>query len=357
MKSGAFSLAILSVVAGLLAPDARAQDWATKDVCQVEDPRIDDQVFAPASRAALEEQAAGIENRRGRFWKITAPGGAVSYLWGTLHSSDPLILDLPVDVRRAIETSRLVAVEVDYTFQSRDQIRAAQYVDGRFREASDPFALLPNDSPLTDLPGDLRFWVLDRAIELGWTEDAELILSPAGMAEMLLSDPCEDFTTNVMPIQDDYVQLLGRLAGAKIVGLEEPEEFLDDLNAPEARETVEAIIAVYAAYLKPMTSNAERAANFGIYLEGRLGLMMAWDAAYLDQVLGAQGAAALKLTDAYLIALRNKRFIDRLASELPRGGVFVAVGAGHLPGRDGLITLLRDAGYDLDRVVLPGEVR
>ncbi len=349
MRRWAWVLAALAIV-----PDgAWAQDWATVEVCTVDEAVIDDTVFAPEDRATLEAIAAKIENRRGRFWQITSPEGNVSHLWGTWHSSDPLILDLPDAVRGAIDASRVVAVEVDYVLKSRDAYREALYTQGRFNEASDPFAFTPGDGTVAGLSPEMSGWVTDRAIELNWTEDFNLILSNAGIAEMLLSDPCEDFSNGVLPIQDDYIQLLGRLAGAEIRGLEEPSEFLADLNADE--ETANAIIAVYAAYLMPVTSNAERATSFGFYREGRLGLMMAWDAAYMAQVLGDQGTKALQLTDDYLLTVRNRRFLDRLAEDLPAGGVFIAVGAGHLPGKDGLVTMLRQAGYKVTRVVLPGE--
>lgn len=349
MRRWAWALAALALGPGA----AMAQDWATVEVCTVDEARIDDAVFDPPGRAALEKVAEGIENRRGRFWQITSPDGAVSHLWGTWHSSDTLILDLPEAVRDVIEAARMVAVEVDYVFKSREEYRNAQFLEGRFNEASDPFSFTPDDQSIAGLPAEISAWITERAIELNWTEDFELVLSTAGIAEMLLSDPCEDFSTGVLPLQDDYIQLLGRLAGAEIRGLEDPSEFLTDLTEDEA--TAEAIIAVYAAYLKPVTSNADRSTAFGIYREGRLGLMMAWDAAFLEQVLGPRAAEALALTDAYLIAKRNERFVERLADDLAEGGVVVAVGAGHLPGKDGLVTMLRAEGYEVTRVPLPGE--
>ena len=38
---------------------------------------------------------------------------------------------------------------------------------------------------------------------------------------------------------------------------------------------------------------------------------------------------------------------DRLEAHLQRGGAFIAVGALHLPGEDGLIRLLGQRGYSL----------
>ena len=287
---------------------------------------------------------------------METPGGAVSHLWGTFHSADPLILDLPDDLRAAIAKARVVAVEIDYIAKSRDELREGPFYAARFKEPGDPFQAPVLGNSIAGLSPEISEWVRVRAIELGWTEDLDLILSPAGIAEMLLSDPCEDFANGVLPIQDDYIQLLGRLAGARILSLEAPLEFLADLSQPSSEATAEAIIQVYAAYLKPVTSNVERATAFALYRQGRLGLGDAWDAAYLDDVLEDQSAQALALTDAYLLTLRNRRFLSRARSELEEGGVVMAIGAGHLPGQTGLVAMLRELGYAVTRVAVPGEV-
>ncbi len=54
-----------------------------------------------------------------------------------------------------------------------------------------------------------------------------------------------------------------------------------------------------------------------------------------------------------LLAARNRDWIPKLRPHLDRGRTFVAVGAAHFPGTDGLIELLRAEGYVLTRVVRP----
>lgn len=54
-----------------------------------------------------------------------------------------------------------------------------------------------------------------------------------------------------------------------------------------------------------------------------------------------------------LLTARNRDWIPKLRPHLERGRAFVAVGAAHLPGTDGLIELLRAEGYVLTRVVRP----
>jgi uncharacterized protein len=54
-----------------------------------------------------------------------------------------------------------------------------------------------------------------------------------------------------------------------------------------------------------------------------------------------------------LLDARNRDWIPKLKPHLERGRAFVAVGAAHFPGEEGLIELLRAEGYVLSRVVRP----
>jgi uncharacterized protein YbaP (TraB family) len=56
---------------------------------------------------------------------------------------------------------------------------------------------------------------------------------------------------------------------------------------------------------------------------------------------------------AELFDRRNRDWVPKLAPHLSRGRTFVAVGAGHYVGEQGLIELLRAEGYVLTRVVKP----
>jgi uncharacterized protein YbaP (TraB family) len=51
-----------------------------------------------------------------------------------------------------------------------------------------------------------------------------------------------------------------------------------------------------------------------------------------------------------LLGARNERWIPFLEQLAAEGGAFVAVGAGHLIGKDGLVALLRACGYRVTRV-------
>ena len=64
----------------------------------------------------------------------------------------------------------------------------------------------------------------------------------------------------------------------------------------------------------------------------------------------AKNAEAAREMYAQIFRKRNKVMLERIQELTPEGKLFVAVGAGHLSGRDGLIDLLRRSGYIVEAV-------
>ncbi len=333
---------------------ASAQDWATRAYCDAPPRSLSPADFLPHDLTALEAAASEVPNGLGRLWRIDAPGGEISHLWGTFHVSTPSILDMPAQVHDLIAEARMVALEIDFTYPDRDTYLAQYDLPGRWRDPGDPFAA-EGPLDLSFLGPDAEGWVLNRLYDYGVGEDVLYAMTYAGLAELLLSDPCEDLNAGTIPVQDDFIHTLAHIAGVEVHGIEEPGEFLTDLA--EDDETAKAIIAVYASYLEPPETTSARIAGFQLYLEGRLGFLAALDAAHLTHIYEEGGAEVLARTDAYLLDARNERFLQRLSGELAAGGVFLAVGAGHLPGENGLVAMMRDKGYRVTRIVLPGEAQ
>ncbi|KNG94280.1 TraB/GumN family protein [Pseudaestuariivita atlantica] len=330
---------------------AAAQHWATREVCTVDTPAIHADLFTAPGIDALREQARQIPNNTGRYWQITAPSGAVSHLHGTFHTSDRHILDLPPRVRADIARSRLVAVEVDFTAPTRRHIRALGDRDQIWRDARSNFKF-----DTVGLPPRITSMIRSRTSGLGWTPEAPDYLTFGGLAELLLPDPCSDFTAGVIPFQDALIQTLGHIAGADLLGLEPRDAFRATLDRRDRQDTAIAILAVYGAYLTPMTDNRPRATNIAMYLRGELGLMSLTDRAFLQTQFGqADGSQLQSIVDDYMLRERNETFLATARDALDTGGVFMAIGSAHLPGTTGMIELLRAAGFTVTRIPLPGE--
>jgi uncharacterized protein YbaP (TraB family) len=66
--------------------------------------------------------------------------------------------------------------------------------------------------------------------------------------------------------------------------------------------------------------------------------------------LTKSGEAGMSNYVDLLLYGRNRKWVDSLQNILPSRSLVVAVGAGHLPGDQGLISLLRKKGYDVSPV-------
>ena len=65
---------------------------------------------------------------------------------------------------------------------------------------------------------------------------------------------------------------------------------------------------------------------------------------------GRENDAVLARLEERMVAQRNAVFVARILELLQRGSVFVAVGAQHLPGENGVIRGLEKAGLVVTRV-------
>ena len=80
--------------------------------------------------------------------------------------------------------------------------------------------------------------------------------------------------------------------------------------------------------------------------------MAAWqsqDLKKLEEITLKPDIGLSSFTDILLFN-RNQKWVEKLDGLLPGRSMLVAVGAGHLPGKKGVINLLREAGYTVTPV-------
>jgi uncharacterized protein YbaP (TraB family) len=70
----------------------------------------------------------------------------------------------------------------------------------------------------------------------------------------------------------------------------------------------------------------------------------------LDEKFKSENPALKQAIMHRLLGQRNRRMVERMQPRLKEGNAFVAIGAGHLPGEDGVLHLLEQAGYQITRI-------
>lgn len=272
----------------------------------------------PQDAPAAYHQTADDHGLRGPLlWEVQG-AGKPSYLLGTLHIGYDADRDLPQWIWDKLEQSDTFVMEVDLASLSPTEMaRASQLPDGHSLEQ----LLGPDDWQLLRQSVPLAASGLDR-------------LQPWAAISLLLS--------NLYPTPVSLDQALARrarMAGKAMVYLEDwrlqteilamtTAEELGQLLEPssEARKRIERLIDAY-----------------------RRGDFEAVGAIALDPAAIAANPAQHRR----MFADRNRAWVDKLHTPLLQGGLFVAVGAGHYAGEDGLIELLRSRGHVVKRRIEP----
>jgi uncharacterized protein YbaP (TraB family) len=321
-----------------------AQEWITYDACDVTGAAS----YSPAIPKAIMREAALVENGVGRLWRITSSSGSVSHLWGTMHSSHPELLRLPAELRAVLQTAKVVANERMKIATSRAELD--RWGDKSWMGGRPPSV---NDDRMDPR---IKEWVTARFQSLGVSPARMNAFSYAGLAGVILSSPCNDFTKPALPIMDQLITAIAVSYGARPTALESPRAAWDKMAGAAGEELSIALLHRYGALYNPELADEDPRGWAALYLQGRVAELVASERHYLIDFFGAEKADHyLKIGRGYLVDERNLTFLDSALPLLDAGQAVLAVGAGHLSGPKGLVTMFRNAGFSVERIRTEGE--
>jgi uncharacterized protein YbaP (TraB family) len=268
---------------------------------------------------------ADTDRSHGLLWEISKTGQQPAYLFGTIHSEDPEVLNLPAAVREAIDASNSIVLEI--------------LMDADAMKYSSTAMLMLDGRTLPDVIGLPLYEQVSVAIETRGIPELVLNHMKPWAAAITLSTPALE-TGEVLDLvlYQDAVQ-----QGKSVYGLETMQEQLDLFDSmPEADQI---------ALLRDAVDNFPELA--AIQAE----LLAAYKQRDLDGLLtiyeASMQAGDQRLAEDFqrrLIDDRNQRMVERMQPYLQQGKAFVAVGALHLPGKAGLLERLQQQGYTVTRV-------
>ncbi len=295
----------------------------------------------PAAHAALFRRAHAVPNARGRFWRVSRDGALPSYLFGTFHDTGIARRPLDAAVARALSAARLMLIEVTEDEQARLQARAASDPDfvtdagapGLSRHLSDAEravaeAMLAERGLTLAIADKLRPWMLFSVLSV-----PQCMLREARQGQ---------------PTQDALLMSKAAGAGVPIAGLETYREAIAGLAAIPADIMNELLLEM----LRDLSGEEDaRRTSVELYLSGEIAAIWEYSILSASETTGMTRAREIfAQIAAPLIDARNRAWMDVLAPELARGGVFAAFGALHLPGEAGVIELLRARGFQVTRL-------
>jgi uncharacterized protein len=294
----------------------------------------------PKMHAEIIAETKATKNGEAILWKIepSDPAIAPSYLFGTMHLTDPRVHDLPKETRALIEDASVVALElaeaVDRQKLAVAMMKYAHYL------------AMPAGKTLWDVVPDADEHFIRESPNIPpgrlGTFDA---YQPWVIAAMLSLPLCETARQAAGLISlDEEIGQIAIAAGKPVVGVEKVEEQLKVLGGMAMDDQVRYLIAT-----------AKASNQISDYIETMVQLYLRREIAAIMPLTrrsdpSGDNMALLAYVERELIEKRNHTMHDRAIDLLQKGNAFIAVGALHLPGDKGLVELLRQSGYKVTPV-------
>lgn len=280
--------------------------------------------------AAAEDHP--VRHGEGRLWKIERGDAPPSHVMGTIHVTDARVRDLPPEIRRAFEGSEQAAFELLFHPEEREKTARAQRLPKRTSLAK----LLDKETYEKVVELAAAYGIPARAVETmqPWALALTFQVSPEEFRRRLDGDLILDLWL----IQWAYD------LGMRVVALEKVEEQIAAFEAVQGESDPAEILREVLAQLEENPDG--HAELLEQYLAGdmRTAYRQVEDMAANDAEPDAQ-----VFKEAFLDA-RNHTMVKRMLPLLKRGKAFIAVGALHMPGDEGILHLLEQRGYRVTRI-------
>jgi len=255
----------------------------------------------------------------GLLWKLEAPNGKVSYLFGTMHSDDRRINNFSPAITKALSESDVFMMEV---LPPRDP----------------SIFLMPEDRSLSEMLTEKEF---DRVRELADFHSMH-IEAAMRMKPWLLAVVFDLPKPQTPYAQDVQLYTMAQDKAKDVLGLEDAGEHFAALDS----FTLDEQLVMLRAVLKRSQKEKERDFESLIkaYLKGDTAKIAALDDKITGSILPKDLWARMRTK---LLDERNARMAERIAIQAGERSLFVAVGASHLAGDNGLVAKLKTAGYQV----------
>lgn len=286
--------------------------------------------FNPVRKNALKEQihfGNDIPTEMSLLWRIDSRNlEHSSYLFGTMHLIQEKYWYFPNELKERIENSDKLVLEIAGLPSPSESLELITLDEGSF---FDFFNQEQTDSIYIFLEEQLG--LNKELVNLSFSN-----LKPFALVQLVTAQQFGSETQS-------YELSMGEIAKQKeieLIGLETAEEqiaLFDNLSKNEQTEMVMDVIRTFDGYTEQLDELQ------ALYRRQRIDSLY-----YLVQ----NEAENLGPTEAQLIDNRNQNWIPKIEKIIKKNKAFIAVGAAHLYGKEGIIELLKKENYVLTPIQL-----
>jgi hypothetical protein len=320
----------------IVATMAMSQARAEAKACGGHDMLADIARDNPALLAKIEAEAAATPNGKGLLWRIDKPGLAPSWLLGTMHMTDPRVTALTSEAQAAFDQSGTVVIETTEILDQSKMMAAMM--------AKPDLMMFTDSTTLTSLLSPTDAAVAEKALaERGIPLASVIKMKPWMLAAIVALPACE---------------MARKAEGALVLDVKLAEEAKASGKTLEGLETVADQLGAMASlpmdfHLKGLVETLKLGDRMEDVVETMIVLYEREDTGMFWPLFRAvlpndeDDKAGYAEFEETMVTTRNHNMVAHAVPILERGGAFVAVGALHLPGDEGLIALLRKQGFSV----------
>lgn len=331
-------LFVALVLLTALAVSARAQE-ADAVACKGTNLLVELAETDPDTYARIIAEGQSVLNGDAILYRIEKAGLPASFLFGTMHMTDPRVRELPDFAQTAFDGAETVIIE---TTEILDPAAAQMALLSR-----PELTMFTTDERISDFLSEtdtdrLREGLAERGLHLALVDR----MKPWLVSAMVALPECETARKQAgVAILDMALAEAAEDQGKELVGLETIVEQLDAMASLPMDFHVRGLVETVAL---GETMDDVIETMIALYDAGQTGVVWPVLRALTPEATGDEGGyAAFEET---MVTARNRTMAERAAPWLEEGGAFIAVGALHLPGEEGLAKLFEDAGYSVTPV-------
>ena len=280
----------------------------------------------------LPNNAHGQKKYQGLLWKISGNGmEKPSYLYGTMHVSSKVAFYLDQSFFDAIEGVDQVALELEPELWF-DEVLGSDFMTSSYNGSG--------NNELYDFYENQNWNEFDNNFEIDKDLNNSIIKiykqSPQVLNQMLFRfyDASGNFEEDTW--LDMYIYQAGKKLGKQTRGLETFQLSMEMLAKSEAE-------------IKSAPSQNNRL-SYKERQEAYTAIEDAYRKGDLDRLDSLQRVVSHKSYIKWILIERNKNFVAGMDTLMRMNSMFTGVGAAHLPGKEGMIEMLRDKGFVVEPV-------
>lgn len=318
------------LVAILLAGRAHAEAVT----CKGKDMLAELAASDPALLGKIEAEGKATINGEGLLWKLEKPGQKPSWLYGTMHVADPRVTALESAATKAFDSAHTLIIETTDVLDQQAMLASLM---------KQPELMMFTDSTtLTSLMTPDEAATVSAALQARGIPPASVTKMKPWMLSAMIALPACELARKAggAPVLDVLLARQAKAAGKEVKGLETAADQLSAMASLPMEFHIKGLVETLKLGDR-MDDVIET--MIIIYQRGDTGMF--WPLFRNALPSGASDEPGYAAFEEAMVTTRNKTMAERADPILAQGDAFLAVGAMHLPGPDGLVELFRKAGY------------